>query len=217
MSRTLAESFVQDFSVPKDKVHYVGFGTPFEAQDIESKNYNSKKILFVATHSFEKKGGETVLVAFRKLRQWIPGAELILAGREWDIREEGVTVIGFLDKRVKEDFEVYKACFESASVFVLPSQIEAFGEVFIEAMSYGLPCIGSTQGVMPEIISGNKAGEVIQPNDSEGLARLLFQWLSSPSILKEKGRAGYLAVNTEYTWENVSNRVLDVIDSSFEN
>lgn len=215
MSRTLANSFVDNFGLPEQKVHYVGFGTSFEGQNIKNKDYSSKKLLFVATHSFEKKGGETVLSAFRKLREKISDAELIIVGREWDINQEGVTVIGFLDKRVESEFDIYKSCFESASVFVLPSQIEAFGEVFIEAMSYGLPCIGSTRGVMPEIISDNRAGEVIEPNDSDELSKILIEWFSNPSHLREMGEAGYSAANREYTWRNVSERIVEVVDSSF--
>ncbi|NMT63789.1 glycosyltransferase family 4 protein [Marinobacter orientalis] len=213
MSKTLARSFVTDFGLPEDKVHYAGFGSPFVAESLEEKAYDQQRILFVASHSFERKGGVTLLNAFRKVRESLPEAQLVLVGRDWNIDEPGVEVHGFLDKRDPVDNEKYQQLFRNASMFVMPSFNEAFGEVFVEAMSHGLPCIGTNTGVMPEIICGNNAGEVIEPGDVEALAENILGSLSDPQALREKGEAGHVAVKSEYTWDKVTGRINEVVSS----
>ena len=46
-------------------------------------------------------------------------------------------------------------------VFVLPSRFEAFGIVFVEALCYGLPCIGRNLMEMPNLIQNNETGLLI--------------------------------------------------------
>ena len=214
MSRTLARSFVADFGLPEEKVHYAGFGSPFFAESLKDKDYDQQRILFVASHSFERKGGEVLLSAFRKVRKSLPNVKLVLVGRDWNIEEPGVEVHGFLDKENPVENEKYRQLFRSASMFVMPSYNEAFGEVFVEAMSYGLPCIGTNAGVMPEIICGNKAGDVIDMGDVSALTAKILELLEDPKALREQGAAGHLAVETEYSWDNVVRRVNDVVKAS---
>jgi len=214
MSRTLARSFVADFGLPEHKVHYAGFGSPFAAESLKDKNYGQQRILFIASHSFERKGGEVLLSAFRKVRKSLPNSRLVLVGRDWDIEEPGVEVHGFLDKRNPVDNEKYRQLFRDGSLFVMPSYNEAFGEVFVEAMSHGLPCIGTNTGVMPEIICGNKAGDVIEPGDVGELADKILGSLGDSEALREQGAAGHLAVETEYSWDNVVARVNEVVKAT---
>jgi len=212
MSKTLRKSFIEDFGLPEEKVVYAGFGTPFFSNSSESKDYSGKNIVFVATHSFESKGGKVLLEAFRMARKAIPDISLTMIGKDWGISEPGVECLGFLDKRDEVDFSLYKRTFEAASIFILPSYNEAFGEVFIEAMSHGVPCIGTRTGVMPELIEGNGAGFVVTPGDVEGLARLIIELIDSEEDLKRLGQAGMDAVNREYQWPAVISRILDSVE-----
>nr|WP_245000343.1 glycosyltransferase family 4 protein [Marinobacter daepoensis] len=212
MSKTLRNSFISDFGLPEDKVIYAGFGSPFGVRDVKEKSYSSKNILFVASHSFESKGGKDLLAAFRKIRKLDPEVTLTLVGREWGVDEPGVKCIGFLDKRNAEDLRKYHECFELASIFVLPSHREAFGEVFIEAMSFGLPCIGTRAGVMPELIEENNAGYVVTPGDKDEIAQIILDLISSEDELRYLGANGQHAVESEYQWSTVTSRIISQIE-----
>lgn len=211
MSKTLRESFILDFGIPEDKVVYAGFGSPFNSQDVSGKDYGSRNILFIASHSFEAKGGIDLVKAFRKARKSVPSLTLTLVGRDWGINEPGVKCIGFLDKRNAKDLLLYQRCFEEASIFVLPSHKEAFGEVFIEAMSYGLPCIGTRTGVMPELIEGNAAGYVVNPGDIDHLTSLICDLVGAERDLKRMGENGIFAVDSEYQWSTVTSRIVSQV------
>lgn len=213
MSKTLRRSFIEDFGLPEEKVVYAGFGSPFSINGPLDKSYSQKNILFVATHSFEAKGGKELLDAFRRVRKVIPDVTLTMIGKDWGIDEPGIECLGFLDKRNSGDLAIYKRCFEAASLFILPSHNEAFGEVFIEAMSYGVPCIGTRTGVMPELIEDNDSGFVVDPGDSEGLTNLIIELIESEEDLRKLGKAGFRAVSNEYQWSTVTSRIIKEVES----
>src|SRR5207247_9352231 len=67
----------------------------------------------------------------------------------------------------------------AASVFVLPSVIDAHGgmdnlpTVFMEAMATGLPVISTDIGGIPEMVVQNETGFLVRPGDAVTLAEAL--------------------------------------------
>jgi glycosyltransferase involved in cell wall biosynthesis len=92
----------------------------------------------------------------------------------------------------------------------MPSVYEPFGVVFLEAMAYRLPCIGSDRCAMPEIIDDGVTGHVVGAFDTEGLARRLLE-LSEPDRARSFGQAGHGRFLERYTWDGVAVRMLDAI------
>ena len=93
--------------------------------------------------------------------------------------------------------EVYKA----ADVFVLASENETFGQVFIEAMSSGVPVIGTKVGGIPEIISDSKNGYLVLPNDVSALAQKIEKLINDQPTTAELIRAGIKTVGNKFTLE----------------
>jgi glycosyltransferase involved in cell wall biosynthesis len=54
----------------------------------------------------------------------------------------------------------------SSDIFLLPTHVDTFGFVFLEAMSYGLPCICVNTFATPEIITNTKTGIVVNSSIS---------------------------------------------------
>jgi glycosyltransferase involved in cell wall biosynthesis len=52
----------------------------------------------------------------------------------------------------------------------------------IEAMARGLPCIGSTVGGIPELLTPE---EMVQPNDAQALADKIQQVVTNPTRMSE--------------------------------
>jgi glycosyltransferase involved in cell wall biosynthesis len=86
-------------------------------------------------------------------------------------------------------------------VFVLPSENETFGQVFIEAMSCGLPVIGTKVGGIPEIISDSYNGYLIPPNDVSSLAKKIETLISGQPTADKFIRAGTKTVGNKFTLE----------------
>ena len=93
----------------------------------------------------------------------------------------------------------------------MPSKFEAYGIVFIEALTYGLPCIGRNAFEMPYLIQDGKTGFLLQDEDAWLLAQLMLRALED-SQMKENvvtNRAHYLK---EYSWDMVARKMAEVID-----
>ena len=63
--------------------------------------------------------------------------------------------------------------FARSHLLVVPSSYEGFGIVYLEAMAFGLPAIGTTAGAASEIIHDGDNGFLIAPDDTVALAQQL--------------------------------------------
>jgi glycosyltransferase involved in cell wall biosynthesis len=97
--------------------------------------------------------------------------------------------------------------FAEATVFAMPSICEPFGLAILEAMSHGLPVIGSTVDAMPELIEDGTTGYLIKPGDSEALADRLVQLLSNPDACIRMGQAGRTRVGQQFLWQHAVDRI----------
>ncbi len=60
------------------------------------------------------------------------------------------------------------AAWRDADVFVLPSSHEGYGMAYAEAMTHGLPVIGTTAGAIPDTVPAT-AGLLVEPGDVDAL------------------------------------------------
>jgi len=74
--------------------------------------------------------------------------------------------------------------YRSATLFVMPSLIEAFGVVFLEAMAAGVPVIGTKVGGINEIIINENNGLIVPVNSSSQLADAIIKLIINPRLRK---------------------------------
>lgn len=86
----------------------------------------------------------------------------------------------------KDVFDFYNAI----DVFVLASQGETFGTVTIEAMSFGLPVIGTNTSGTPEILNQGKCGKLFEPDNAQELTEHLLFLKSNPELMRDLGAKG---------------------------
>ncbi len=73
--------------------------------------------------------------------------------------------------------ERVRAELDAADLFVLPSRTEGLPRAMLEAMARGLPCIGSSAGGIPELLSPE---DIVPPGDVAVLAAKLREVLADP-------------------------------------
>jgi starch synthase len=110
------------------------------------------------------------------------------------------------------DREALADLYRRASAFVLPSVFDPYPNVLREAMGYGLPCVGTDSGGIPEIIVHGETGMVVPPDQPESLSRAMIDVLSRPAKAERMGRAGHAAVVELHTWDRVAERIAPYLE-----
>lgn len=113
---------------------------------------------------------------------------------------DSVKFLGYL--RDDELAELYS----SSSVFVLPSlnNLEGFGIVALEALSYATPVITTYFAGSAEFITKNKAGLIVPPGHVAALAEAILTLLEDREEARLMGARGAAAVNREFGWDNIA-------------
>jgi hypothetical protein len=97
-----------------------------------------------------------------------------------------------------------------ATLFVAPSLYESFGLIFLEAMRWGTPVIGTRAGGIPEIIDDDRTGVLVPPRDPEALAAAMVALLRDPARRQALGDAGRLRSETEFSSQRMGDRMIEL-------
>ena len=136
-----------------------------------------------------EKGIGVLLDAWERVGAGAGRSRLVFVGgglREEEIARRqlpGVSVAGF--RRGAE----LSAAYASADLFVLPSATETFGNVLLEAMASGLPCIAAAAGGPLDLLEHGWNGWLVRPDDPPALAAALEALLADPELRARLGHA----------------------------
>jgi glycosyltransferase involved in cell wall biosynthesis len=206
MSDFLRSAMIEHYRCDPSRVVRVGGGANSFVRSLARRRYDAQVALFVGIN-FEIKGGRTLLAAWRHVHDVLPEAQLWIVGPRERLAEEqpGVHWLGFADREQLTDL------YGRASVFVMPSNYEAWGHVFLEAMGHGLPCIASNSFAMPEIVTPGKTGLLVELGEVEPLAAALVGLLAHPERAEALGRRAHAEVLEQHTWDHVVERMTPAI------
>ena len=115
--------------------------------------------------------------------------------------EENVEFLGFVENH-NEVIGILKA----SQVFVLPSTVEGFGMVVIEAMTAGTPYVASDILPIREVTKGGIGGLLYEPENCEDLA-LKIKMLLNNNILRAKLLKDDSKLVERYDWRVISQEV----------
>lgn len=93
----------------------------------------------------------------------------------------------------------------ACDLFVLPSLNEGNPTVMFEALGCGKPFVGTRVGGVPEVISSDTFGLLVEPADPEDLAEKILMALD-----RKWDREMILKYAERYTWENISKEIMYV-------
>ena len=129
----------------------------------------------------------------------ITGADMGLGKQlEKEASEKGVKMhrLGHIDD------ETYHSVLAAAEMLVLPSEYEAFGIVLLEAAAAETAVIGANVGGVPEAMSPNNNGLIVEYNDVPNLSKSIATLLEDEKMCKEMGLAGRIWAQN-FSWESI--------------
>jgi glycosyltransferase involved in cell wall biosynthesis len=107
-----------------------------------------------------------------------------------------------------------------ADVFISPSKHEPFGQVILEAMAAGLPCIAfkrvppEYEVAAEEMIESGATGYCVNPYDRNEFRERLLYLIERPDVRKRMGEAGRKVVERTFTWDIHVRKLLDLMGHS---
>src|SRR5437773_4926110 len=196
-----AERFLRErFPDRADWIHRIYNGLDL-APFVTAASSAAPPLIVAVGRLIAKKGFADLVRACRLLMNRGKSFRCAIIG-EGPLEEELHEQIGQLDLQdcvelpgTKPQHEI-RECLATATVFVLPSVIDAEGgmdnlpTVIMEAMAAGLPVVATTTGGIPEMVVQNETGFLVSPGDAVALAgaiERLFDDLGLARCLGERG------------------------------
>jgi glycosyltransferase involved in cell wall biosynthesis len=101
----------------------------------------------------------------------------------------------------------------NSDVFVLPSDQEGFGLVFLEAMAAGRPIVAARAGGVPEVVLEGETGLLVEYGDVDEIAYAVIRLGADPDLRIALGRAGQRRVEERFTMRCLAERVAGLLDA----
>ena len=173
--------------VPEKLVSFVGKFTNFKGIDvlIKAARIVTDKIPDVA---FALAGDGELMPDMKKLK-----AELNLNN------------VYFLGHQNQTDVA---SLYNAAEVSVVPSRIEPFGLVAIEALACGTPVVATRAGGLPDFVN-DKIGQLVEMENPDALADAIIEELQN-NTKHTKGKYAVSYAHENYSWNKTLHKVIEI-------
>ena len=188
------------------------FSSPSTEALATLKKVNGRPVIGTVANLFPRKGLEYLVEALASLKKTFPHIFLVIVGKgdeeyEGQLRTQ-VKDLSLTEHVLFAGFQNYPEIFISQfDIFVLPSVLEGFGIVLLEAMVLGKPVVASKVGGIPEIVEQQKTGLLVQPADVDDLCHGLFTLLKDPEKRLLMGNAGKRRIEEQFTSQRMMERL----------
>jgi len=216
----LSKILYQDVSkyVDEKDVFICANGIPRENNLVLAEKQNPTFRLLFLSNMIEAKGVFVLLKACVELKKRGFEFQCDFVGAWKDVSEDSFN--SFVVENSLEDYvhaygpkygQEKKEFWSNADVFVFPTLFECFGLVLLESMQYGLPCVSTSEGAIPEIIDDGVTGFVVSKNDPVELADKLGLLCSSSELRKTMGEKAAQKFNECYSLDVFENNLNSIL------
>ena len=197
--------------LPAERVHVIDLGATAvpPADDelgaaIERRASGDRRRLLFVGRDFPRKAGDLVVAAFARVRARHPEVTLTVVGpQHWPLDgavPDGIEFLGSLGR------DQVSALYATHDLFVMPSRFEAFGIVFVEAQSAGLPCVARDRCAMPELVIEGVSGTLQTGDDPDELAARIEACLADDELYRRcADNVG--SVRERFSWSVAAERI----------
>jgi phosphatidyl-myo-inositol dimannoside synthase len=180
-----------------------------------------RPVVLCVSRLVRRKGQDTLIRAWPRVRAAIPDAVLLLVGegpyagrlRRLAVRlgvSDAVRFAGAVS------WAELPAHYDAADVFAMPCRtrragldVEGLGIVYLEASATGLPVIGGDSGGAPDAILDGESGYVV--SDVAGTAARVIELLADRAKARAMGEKGLAWVDREWRWELAAARLTAIL------
>jgi glycosyltransferase involved in cell wall biosynthesis len=100
----------------------------------------------------------------------------------------------------------------ASDAVVLPSVHEQFGQVLVEGMACGLPCVAADAHGPATIVDDGSTGWLVPPDDEDAMADALVEVVNDPAERRSRGEAAYRVARERYSWPALVDKMAAVYE-----
>ena len=176
-------------------------------------------VAFVGAATYDK-GAFTLVQAVNELLQrdrpvWLACVgpqqaqvdEFIASMADGERLRQQVRLLGVVDETTKQTL------LASSTVLALPSRVDSFGIVLLEAWRQGLPVVAAQAGGLVDIVQPGENGLLVPFGDVMALADALAQLFDDPVWACQLGEAGQQSVQHHYSWDQTYDTLFQLFES----
>ena len=166
------------------------------------------------------KGWQTLLLAYELLKKDIPEIKCLIAGTGLEFEEmkemvkdlklsDSITILGAVPHHELPPL------FNQFDLFVFPTtrKAESLGLVGIEALSCGVPVVGSRIGGLQDYIIDDNNGKLFEPGNAGELAGAILNFYKNKpglQMIKDKSRSTVKMYDKHYVSKQLENKILEI-------
>jgi len=185
-----------------------------EIQKLKEKyDINGPVILYVGRIDIKQKGCDVLIKSMPIVKKKFPNAKFIFVGPDWGSRSKLETMAKFLN--VDPIFvgsvndEKLISFYHLAEVVVVPSKVEPFGIVLLEAMACKKPIVASNVGGIPEIIKDGENGLLVPKDNPLKLAQAIIKLLKNDKLSNTIANNAFTHVK-KYSWDIIVEQLKEI-------
>ena len=227
VSGEVARDTLDLYEVPKDRIHTIwnGFDTeifrvmPLKRDEVVKEHGLEAGIEFLITFTgklAEFKGIDVLLQATAIYEKALGNVSTLIVG-DGGLRSELQALARELDLQGVH-FLGHQAQDEVARIMnvsdlaVVPSRVEPFGLVAIEALACGTPVVATNQGGLPEFVN-ESVGALVDVDDAQGLADAVVREIKADSK-RIKGPAAAEYARKGFSWSTQVGKMIELYETT---
>ena len=203
----------------KTKVHLIYCGVDYQ-EFFKRGNKFQKPVILCISRLASYKNIKTLVLAFANLSRSLPNIDLQIVG-EGPEEKNLKNLVGNLKIKSKVKFHSNLprkdliALIKSSYVFCLPSKVEGFGIVTIEAASAGIPYVNSNIPVHVEVTKRGMGGFLADPDSPIDFSNKLSKLLSNKQLYLRKSQQAR-QLSKIYDWSQIAYQTEQVYKNIFK-
>jgi len=223
ISENVSDILIKEEGVNSDKVRLVYHGFDLERFssvqqneiDLLTNKYNPlsrRPVIGVISRYMHWKGIQHIIPAFKKVLEIYPQAYLLLANaKKGDYKKEIDSMLKELPRGSYGEIEFEKnlfALYQLFDVFVhvpIDREVEAFGQIYVEALAGGIPSVVTLSGIAREFIKHNHNGYVVDFKNETDIYSGITKVLSNPDYTKKITHNGKASVTEKFSLDRMIN------------
>lgn len=206
-SSVTARTFVAA-GVAQERIAIVPYGLPSATEATEvpkQREPGPARFLFVG-QGIQRKGLHHLIRAWQQRPR--DGASLTIVSYSIDpaiaalVTDRSITVLGYQDRRALDHL------YRTSDVFIMPSMLEGFGLVYLEALARGCHVVGTDMTGLPDLALPDGAATLVPAGDIDGLSRTIDQ-LGRVAVDGGLDRQAIAAAGARWTQDDFRRAIAD--------